>query len=503
VKDQAGSSDFLGRAGPLVLARFATALLGISIPLVLARMLPLEDYGTYKQLFLLSQTLYFVLPLGVPQGLFYFLPRVEERRSYLFQSLLFMAGMGCLSAVLLHGALPWLSGVLNNPALLEHRLALSVYTGALLGSFGLEPSLTARGRTGAAAIAYLISDTTRALLLVLPVLFGFGLAGMMGSLAAYALLRWGLAWWVGLSGERGPFWVPTHATAQLRYALPFGAAMALAIPQQYAHQYAVSWAVSPEAFAIYAVGCFQLPLVDLLYTPTSEVLMVRLGELDAQGRSDEGVGAFREASGKLAYVFLPMAAFLFAAAPDFIGGLFGARYLDAVPIFRVSVLAVCLALLPMDGVLRARGRTRAIFFSYLTKAVVTVPLVYVGVTRFGMMGAVSAWALAELVGKCTLLAAVPGALGLKGVRGVLRMLPLQELARAGGAAMAAAVSVWLLRSGVPGRLTDLHDGWVRLLPLAVAGVLFLMGYALLLRLSGVNPMEVVAAFRPRRAQRAS
>ena len=79
--------------------------------------------------------------------------------------------------------------------------------------------------------------------------------------------------------------------------MPFGAAMALAIPQQNAHLYMVAGAVAPAVYALYRVGCFQLPVVDLLYTPTSEVLMVRLGELDKQGRLEEGVVAFREAAG--------------------------------------------------------------------------------------------------------------------------------------------------------------------------------------------------------------
>ena len=393
-------AGFLGRAGPLVLARFATALLGISIPLVLARTLPLEEYGTYKQLFLLSQTLYFVLPLGIPQGLFYFLPRARERRPYLAQSLLFMSAMGLLAAGLL-----WMGGGLvarafQNPGLLEHRLPLAVYTGALLGSFGLELSLTARGRTGVAAVAYLVSDVVRSLLLVLPVLAGFGLDVMMQALAGYALVRWALAWVTGLWGERGPLLQGTHWKAQVRYAVPFGAAMALAIPQQYAHQFAVSWPVTPAAFAIYAVGCFQLPLVDLLYTPTSEVLMVRLGELDREGRIAEGVAAFREASARLAYVFLPLAAFLFAAAPDFIAGLFGARYLAAVPLFRISVLAIALAILPMDGVLRARGPERVEhLFQVLRLSARPVTLADPARIGYGMPDALVALGLSMLPGQ--------------------------------------------------------------------------------------------------------
>src|SRR4029079_13921750 len=117
-------------------------------------------------------------------------------------------------------------------------------------------------------------------------------------------------------------------------------------------------AVSPEAFALYAVGCFQLPIIDLLYTPTSEVLMDRLAELERENRREQGVVAFREATAKLSFAFLPAAAFLFASAPEFIAALFGPRFLPAAPLFRVSVIGVALATLPLDGALRARGETR-------------------------------------------------------------------------------------------------------------------------------------------------
>ena len=90
------ASSFMGKAGPLVLARLFTAGLTLSIPLVLARVLSLEEYGTYYQLFLIATTLYYVLPCGVVQSLYYFLPRAEQKRPWLGQTLLFMSGAGVL-----------------------------------------------------------------------------------------------------------------------------------------------------------------------------------------------------------------------------------------------------------------------------------------------------------------------------------------------------------------------------------------------------------------------
>ncbi len=497
----ASPASFLGKAGPLVLARLFTAGLTLSIPLVLARVLSLEEYGTYYQLFLIATTLTYVLPFGVVQSLYYFLPRAEQKRPYLGQTMLFMSLAGVVAAGLVFWLLEPVARLFSNPALLEYRVELALYTALTLGAFPLEVSLTSQGRTRQSAVAYLVSDSLRAVAMVVPCLLGASLHGMMAAVAGLAGLRYLAAWVIALRGATGPLVSAGLLREQLVYAAPFGAAMALSIPQQNAHLFVVAGAVAPALYALYRVGCFQLPVVDLLYTPTSEVLMVRLGELEKQGRLEEAVGAFREAAGKLAFVFLPFAAFLFAAAPEFIGALFGAKFLPAVPIFRVSVLGVVLAILPMDGVLRARGHTRAIFGSYLVKAVVTVPLVWLGVRHFGMQGGIASWALAELVGKATLLARVPAALSTPERRLRIRdVIPWSELGKAALAAIAAGAGIFALRAGLLGTWVGLPEGFFwRVLPLAVAGLLFVIGYVAVLYATGVRPLRVLAAMRARGA----
>ena len=151
-----------------------------------------------------------------------------------------------------------------------------------------------------------------------------------------------------------------------------------------------------------------------------------------------------------------MAAFLLAAAPEFIGALFGERFVPAAPIFRVSLLAVVLAIFPMDGTLRARNQTKHIFLSYLTKAIVTVPAVLVGVKLFGLFGGIGAWALAELVGKAMLASKLPAALSTPGRRvALLELVPGKELGRGAAAAASSAAGVLALRAGLADRVGPL------------------------------------------------
>ncbi len=485
--------SLLRKAGPLVIARFASALVTISIPLVLARAMNLGEYGTYKQLFLISQTLYYVLPFGVAQSLYFFIPRAEAKRPYFAQTLIYLLFAGAAAGAILYGFGPQIASGLNNPGLLDHRLALALYCGCAVGAFPLELSMTSQGKTRQSAITYLVSDGLRAAAMTFPILLGYGLEGMMAAMIAFAVLRLGAAWVLMVGRGEGAIWNTRLFLSQLAYAAPFGAAILFSIPQQYAHQFMVASTVTPELFAIYAAGCFQLPLVDLLYTPTSEVLMVRLGELERAGKMDEAVAAFRDAAGKLAFCFLPMAAFLFTAAPEFIAAIFGPRFAGAAPIFRVCLVGIPLAILPLDGVLRARNQTRHIFFSYLAKATVTVPLVYVAVKSLGMMGGIATYAITEIFGKVILLRKVPSALSSPSRKLTLaEVIPWGSLGKAALAAAAAASAVSALRWVSGPAWSQLPQSFlIRLLPLAGAGALFLIGYLAVLWITGVRPTTVL------------
>ena len=56
--------SILRRAGPLMLARLGVAAFTFAIPMVLARVLLPESYGTFKQAWLLSTTLVLVPRIG-------------------------------------------------------------------------------------------------------------------------------------------------------------------------------------------------------------------------------------------------------------------------------------------------------------------------------------------------------------------------------------------------------------------------------------------------------
>jgi O-antigen/teichoic acid export membrane protein len=499
------SKTLLGRAGPLIAARLVSGLVTLSIPLVLARTMPIAEYGTYKQLFLLSFTASAILPFGLSQSLYFFVPRSTAPRVWFAQTLTFLAAAGTLGALGIWAAGPLIASWLSNPALLAHAGELALYTGLFVAGAPLEISMTSRGRTRIAAATYLTSDALRAAALALPAALGYGLHVMMGAMIAFAAIRVAAAWLLMVARQRGPLWNGSHFRQQLAYALPFGIAILFAIPQQFAHQFIVAHAVGPALFAIYAVGCFELPFVDLFYTPTGEVLMVQLGELERAGRVSEGAAAFRDAVERLATLLLPPIFFLWAVAPTFIVTAFGQRFAEATPVFRICLLAMPLGIWPIDATLRARGETRHILRSYILKALVTIPLAWIGVQRFGLVGAAASYVAAEYCGRAFLAWRIPASLSTPDRRVRLgELIPFARLARTGATALVlAAVGAGVLHVAARAYVATGTTFLQRAVPLAIAGTAFAIGYFTFIALSHVSvPGAIGGALARRRAKRA-
>lgn len=485
----------LRRARGLVLARLIAAGMTFFIPLVLARSLSLAEYGTYKQLVLIAQTLYWVLPFGIAQSLFFFLPRAHTSRVFLGQTLLCLAGAGALAAAFIGAALPSLSLLFDNPALAAHRPWLMLYALGLIGGYPLEGALTAQGRTRAAAVSYVTSDLIRTAVMVAPPLLGASLQTLLQGMAAFALCRWAAAWLVLVAFGRGPLLGAAELRAQWRHALPLGLATLLFVAQQYAHQYAVSALFSPEQFALYAVACFQLPLADLFYTPVSEVLMVRLGELERAGRGREAAACFRDVVGRLAWFFFPAAAFFCVAAPDFITALFGSRYLPAAELFRVTALGLALSCLPLEAALRGSGRTGELLRASLLRVALTAPLLFLGIRFFGPAGALASLAVTEVCGIGWLVTRLRTAwAGEDGPPRLAELLPAAELTRAALASAAAGLGLWAMRQATGALGAGSTGGLlIRALPLALDALIFSAAFLALL---GWRRVAAVAQGRP-------
>jgi O-antigen/teichoic acid export membrane protein len=458
--------------------------------MVLARVLVPAEYGTFKQAWLVAQTLVLLLPLGMTQSLYYFVPRDPLRRDrYVAQVVWFHVAAGVLAAALLVLGGPLLGARLQNPELARLAPWIALVAALQLAGAPLDVAWNAAGRIGAAALARVATELGRGAAILAGAALGGDVESVLKGIAAAHALRFVVSTAVlwrthGLRPSR------EAVRRQIAYALPFGLAFVLIVPQQQLHHYAVAAAVTPAVFAVYSVGTFQLPVVDILYTPVSELLQIGLAHQEGAGLPPRaGLALFHEAVLQLSFAFLPLAGLLAVAAPGLIELLFSPVYVEAVPIFRLGVLSIVLAALPLDGVMRARAQNRFMIALSGAKLAGTAASVSVGLALAGPFGALAGWLVAEALARVAMLSRAARLFEVP-VGAVLPVRALLIQAAATGAAIPPAA---LTLHGVPGPL---------LLRLAACGLSFAAAYLLLSSALGGLPagwLELVRARRPRPA----
>ena len=477
----------LGAGGPLVAGRLVSAALTFCLPLILARLLTPEQFGTYKQFFLIASTVWLTCQFGLAGSLTYFLPRGgKERGAYVAQAFLALAGLGVLLGVALWFTTPYLGRWMGDGSLATLRAPLALFTASMLAAVALESAIIAEGRMGKAAIAYVLSDAVRATLIVLGAKYG-GPIGLFWAAAVTGVLRVvALFFIVGV--RIVPFARPHLGMfkKQLGYALPFAGAMYLYVAQRYFSQYAVSASFDAATFALFAVASFHMPMVDIVFTPLSDVMIVHVGKAQHAGDTRGMWTAWNDTVQKLAAILLPAAACAWLFGPTLLPLLFTHKYDGSVPLFMLATLEIPLWILPLDALVRATADTRFYFVFNGVRILGTAALVIGGIHLFGLRGAILGGVAAEALARVGLLARGRRFLEVEWTR----LVDWAGVGRIAAAAAVACAPAWVVRAWVDHHMLGVIAG------AAVYGATYLAIVFLMGRLFRGGPAQAIGDGEP-------
>ena len=429
----------------LMSGRLAAFAIGFLTPVLLVRLFNQSEFGTYKQIFLITSTPY-LIGCTFSECLFYFLPRNPNNAPrYVMNSMAMLWAIGSICMVGMVMNTERIATLMSNAALEPYVPMMSAYLVFVLVSTVLEITMISRKRYNLAAGTYVVSDLLRAIFLVVPALITRSLMwALFGTVVFFALRT--IASLVYLRHEFGSqlHLDTTLMREQWAYTIPYSLAGIISIIQQNYHQYAVAHHFNAATFAIYSVGCLQIPLVDFLSTPTSNVMMVRMAERLRENDVHSTLPIWHDATRKLALLFFPLVGLLFVNAYQIITFLFTSAYRASVPIFMVWCLSILLAVFQTDGVLRVFAEIRYLFLTNVTRLTMLLLLMGWCLAKFQLMGPVMITLAGILLAKT---------MALVRIRTVLRttaagLLPWKSLGATLMVAMvagipAAAINSWL------------------------------------------------------------
>lgn len=340
----------------LLTAKIFGFAFNVALPLLIVRRLSQVEFGHYKQIFLAVQSAINILPLGFGMTAFYFFPReASQRREIMFNIFLVYSGMGILTAIVLllfPASLGWLFGdtVLNHYApALALLIPLSIFSSLI------EIVAIIHQEFKLATGFIIAAQLSRAGLLFVAVLW-FGSVQAIVTAAIIQAAIQSIAVFAYIQSRQPGFWRHFDfglLRRQVVYALPLGYAGLLWSFQSDLHNYFVSHQYGPAIFAIYSIGCFQLPLMNMLNEAASSVMIGRVSELRLNGEIQEIVSLSARVARKLAAVAFPFYAVLLVTGREFLVFLFTSRYAGSWPIFAVNISIVLLIPVLLDPIIRA------------------------------------------------------------------------------------------------------------------------------------------------------
>lgn len=377
----------------LILAsgEFLSTLVNLASFAVLARVLTVEDYATYRQTTLAFFFAVPLLTLGLPQALYYFLPGEQKRpRAILLENMLLLTLMAAVFTVfLLAGGGKLLAMRFSNPGLERTLLLYAPYPLLILPAMGLAACLMARDRSRQVAVYNVASRLVTGVLIIGAALLWRNASGpILANVAAAAVVLVPALWLMFRATRGGQSSLPTPAGAweQTKFAVPLGLATMLGAVSISLDKVIVASMCSLEDFAIYSNGAMEIPLIGVVTGSITAVLLPDIRRLRLAGKNAEAMNLWKNGMQKSALAILPVMCFFFCMGSELVEVMFSSKYAASVMPFRLYLLLLPIRALAFGAMLMVAGKSKLILFRAALELGLNFALSLVLVHYFGYIG---------------------------------------------------------------------------------------------------------------------
>jgi O-antigen/teichoic acid export membrane protein len=388
----------------LLFAKATGFVFSFLLPLLVVRFLTQEMVGVYRQVFQVIATVVAILPLGVSISAYYFLSRevAERRAAAIFNILIFNFLVGGAACFALFAYPQILGNIFQNAEITRLAPLIGVVVWLWIFSAFLETAAIANQEPRTATVFIILAQFTKALFMVGAVVLFASVEAFVYAAMLQAALQT-LVLIVYLNSRFPRFWTKfdfAFFREQLIYALPFGFAGLLWTLQTDIHNYFVGYRFSAAEFAVYAYGCFQIPLIAMLSESVTSVLIPRMSRLQSENDKPEMIRLTVRAMQKLAFFYFPIYVFLMITAQTFVVTLFTRNYGASVPVFMINLTLLPFMVWAVDPVVRAyKELGRFLLTLRIFIFIALVAALYFGIQNFNLSGMIGTVVVATIIEK--------------------------------------------------------------------------------------------------------
>jgi O-antigen/teichoic acid export membrane protein len=453
----------------LSLSRVANYGLMLVSPVILVRLLSVEQFGQYREFLLYGGILQNIASFAIPECLLYLIAAHPHSpwRVVRCSAALTLAISTTVVLVLIAVDLATHGSLVG-----RYLWPVAAYTLLAVNLDFWEFFWVARGRPAAVfaysaarliarlATAVAAAAVTRSVAAIIWAIVACEGVRLLASAAAWSLLD---------RGASEPRLVNPWREL-LGFCMPTGAASMLAMLSRNVSNIAVVKWLGSAALAQYSIGRFGEPVVVTVRNSISSVVlpeMVSRGQLSRERSLD----LWRRATVVNTLFLLPIAVLVARYAHPAVALVFGPQYGEAALVMQLYMIVVVRECFDFSPAVQAAGRTTPLAASNTASFLACAALLAALVPIWGVAGAMVAFAAASWIGAAVLARSTLTTYGMR----LADLLPWGRLARVGAACAIAA----------PALLDVRLDGMPTLVSCGLEALVFTGIYALALHLLGV------------------
>lgn len=412
------------------------------LPVVLVRCLDGATFGEYRLVWLAVGTVLALATLGMPQALYYFVPRSDRtaRRLYIHQTFFFLGATGLAAGLAVSPWNPWLPPTLL--PLAKYGALVPVFVVLWVTASLLDTLPTVEERIRLQAFATIATGVARTLLLAGGAWLTGDLAVMLWLLVAVVLFK--LALLVGyierFHGWGRPWLKGPSFAGQFRYAAPFGLSAAFYTLRGQADQWVAASLFALHSFAAFSIAAIVGQVVHIFRASVLEAFFPSMSRMEAAGDMAAAMEMNSRANEMVGWALYPFLALAFAFAEDLVSLVYTTAYVDAAPVMRVYIVGMLVLVVELSSLLYLLRQ--GLFNAALNATMlgVSVALSWTAGAHLGLAGAAAGSVFALFVDRAVTLRRIAALTGVP----ARRQQRWARLAYLVAAAALSALLAWIL-----------------------------------------------------------
>jgi O-antigen/teichoic acid export membrane protein len=376
--------------------RFANSMARLLVNITIAHLLAdqLGLNGQYQKIWLVFNTFYMFFLFGIPESLYYFVPRTKQRDlpNLINQTYYLLMGMGLLFLLFLTGFSQLTANFYHVPELPAYYRWFAFYGAFMVSSSFIDSLFIVMERHRLMAILQVTEAVLFYTAAIIPIfllkdiylaIVCITLLSVLRLIGAHLLIKRYLPE-VSLGLPRLKW---QSISPQLKFALPIALTNMVAFMAAFMDKNVIAFFIdSNSVYTIYAYGAMELPFIAVFFGSINSVLLPDISRLHHQGKMPEIVELLRKSVARVIFIVMPLFFFLLLAARDTFTLVYGEQFGDSSLPFRLYLLLLPLRILFYGRILAALGKASTVTKIALIDLIANLLLSIFLVRQIGWLG---------------------------------------------------------------------------------------------------------------------